>query len=156
MVQGFMVDLSSKGVTDEIQLGVIPTTMGTFLMHIIAAIIEKAILYSTLSKVCMVLSQQIVYMAMFSRSVIRIKTIRNWHGVYVFPICKLAINRFMSSSNQECTRPLETGENQQPRLYIKNWVCVPCARVGHTLCFVCALDFNKTSTGITICAVLQS
>ena len=96
---------------------VIPTTMGTFLMHIIAAIIEKAILYSTLSNVCMVLSQQIVYMAMFSRSVIRIKTIRNWHGVYVFPICKLAINRFMSSSNQECTDFWRPGRTNS-RVYI--------------------------------------
>jgi len=46
IVLGFMVDLSSHGVTDEFQLGYHSDNIGDFFMQISASIIEKSILFN--------------------------------------------------------------------------------------------------------------
>ena len=85
----FFVDLSSHGVTYEIQVGCLSVNLGDFYMQISAAIIEKSNLFNIVKRMHDIFIT-IVFMPMFSRSVIRLNTIRKFQLVYLFPICKLA------------------------------------------------------------------
>ena len=72
------MDLSSRGVTDEIQLGYHSDNLGEFFFICkLVPPLSKYLFYSILSKVCMILSQKMVSIPMFSRSVIMINTIWN-------------------------------------------------------------------------------
>ena len=85
-----MVDLSSYGVTDEIQLGYHSDNLGEFFfMQISASIIEISILFNIVESMNDTVTQM-VSIPMFSRSVIMINTIWNHQHIYLFRICKLA------------------------------------------------------------------
>ena len=58
--------LSSHGVSDEIQLGYQSGNLAEFFLCKLVRPLSKNLFYSILSKVCMIISQNIMSMLMFS------------------------------------------------------------------------------------------
>ena len=72
------MDLSSRGVTDEIQLGCHSNDLGEmFCMQISSSIAEKSILFDIVESVHNTVTKM-ASIPKFSRSLIRINTVRNY------------------------------------------------------------------------------
>ena len=79
----FTVDLSSHSVTDEIHLGCHSITLGEMIyIQISAAIIKKTILFN-IDKSVHDTGTKVTSMPMFSRSIIRINTIKVLASIFI-------------------------------------------------------------------------